>query len=142
MKFVVDKPEIESKKTWIHASPGIRVQLDCKITSWPEAQVEWYFEADKIIYSSRILKHTAGQLHSLVIRNVRSTDYGYYFCKATNERGITEKMIELSGIANAAIFKESNIIARTAYNFIWEVDSYSPIIEYQFWFRKYSVCIL
>lgn len=49
-------------------------------------------------------------------------------------------MIELSGIANPAIFKkESRSTSSTSYNFIWEVDSYYPIIEYQFWFRKYKV---
>lgn len=51
-----------------------------------------------------------------------------------------EKIIELSGIANQAIFKkESRSTSSTSYNFIWEVDSYYPIIEYQFWFRKYKV---
>ncbi|XP_015110076.1 neurotrimin [Diachasma alloeum] len=131
------KPEIEPKKSWIHASPGIRVQLDCRVSAWPEALVDWYFEGEKILFSSRIVKHTADQVHSLIIRNVRSTDYGYYQCKASNNLGVSEVAIEVSGIANAAVFKESNIISRNAYNFIWEVDSYSPIIEYQFWFRKY-----
>ncbi|KAG8040696.1 hypothetical protein G9C98_002692 [Cotesia typhae] len=132
------KPEIESKKSWIHASPGIRAQLDCKVTAYPDAKVDWFIENERITYSSRIVKFIAGQVHSLVIRNVRPSDYGYYVCRATNDLGVSETSIELSGIANAAVFKESNPIATNAYNFIWEVDSYIPIIEYQFWFRKHS----
>lgn len=34
-----DKPEIYVKKPWVHAYPGIRVQLDCTVTAWPEAKV-------------------------------------------------------------------------------------------------------
>ncbi|XP_034948658.1 opioid-binding protein/cell adhesion molecule homolog [Chelonus insularis] len=132
------KPEIEVKKSWIHASPGIRVQLDCKIIAYPEATVEWLFENESLAYSSRIVKHTSGQTHSLVIRNVRPSDYGCYICRASNDLGTTEGTIELSGIANAAVFKGFNVIGPNAYNFIWEVDSYKPIIEYQFWFRRYS----
>ncbi|KAK0092097.1 hypothetical protein PV326_002203 [Microctonus aethiopoides] len=132
------KPEIESSKSWIHASPGNRAVLDCQVSSWPEAHVDWYFQGEKIIDSSRFVRHTSGSIQFLGIRNVRATDYGYYLCRATNIIGTTDKIIELSGIANAAVFKESNSIASNAYNFIWQVDSYSPIIEYQFWFRKYS----
>ncbi|XP_015513648.2 neural cell adhesion molecule 1 [Neodiprion lecontei] len=132
------KPEIEVKKNWVHASPGIRAQLDCKVIAWPDAKVEWYFKDEKVPYTSRIVKHTAGSDHSLIIRNTRTTDYGEYLCRASNVLGIRDAVIELSGVANPATFKkESHSIGKTAYNFIWEVDSYSPIIEYQFWFRQF-----
>lgn len=89
------------------------------------------------------MKHNAGNDHSLLIRHVKTTDYGAYLCRASNSLGITEKIVELSEIANPAVFKkESRSTSSTSYNFIWEVDSYSPVIEYQFWFRKYRVRIL
>lgn len=54
--------------------------------------------------------------------------------------GVSDAVVELSGVANPAIFKqESQCLGKTTYNFIWEVDSYSPIIEYQFWFREFVV---
>jgi len=88
------------------------------------------------------VKHNVENDHSLLIKNVKTSDYGSYLCRASNSLGITEKIIELSEIANPAIFKkESRSTSNTSYNFIWEVDSYSPIIEYQFWFRKYKVSI-
>ncbi|XP_048514150.1 limbic system-associated membrane protein-like isoform X1 [Athalia rosae] len=135
---VKHKPEIEVKKTWVHASPGIRAQLDCKVIAWPDAKIEWYFNDEKVPYSPRIVKHTAGNDHSLIIRNTRTSDYGYYLCRASNTLGVSDAVVELSGVANPAIFKkESHSVGKTVYNFIWEVDSYSPIIEYQFWFREF-----
>lgn len=102
-------------------------------------QVEWFFKNEQIVYDSRIVKHTSGQTHSLVIRNVRAQDYGYYLCRAANYLGTREKVIELSGVANPAVIKGSRSVGKNAYYFVWEVDSYSSIIEYQFWFRNYPV---
>ncbi|XP_076760842.1 limbic system-associated membrane protein [Xylocopa sonorina] len=137
--YIRYKPRIEMTKTWIHAPPGIQVQLDCGVTAWPEATVEWYFNNRSVRYSSGIAKHNAGSDHSLVIRNVRTTDYGFYLCRASNSLGITEAAVELSGVANAAVFKKiSRSLSKTSYNFVWEVYSYSPIIQYEFRFRKYT----
>ncbi|XP_076236318.1 neurotrimin [Calliopsis andreniformis] len=136
--YIRYKPRIEMTKTWMHAPPGVRVQLHCAVTAWPEATVEWYFNNRSVEYSSRIVKHNAGSDHSLVIRNVRTTDYGFYLCRASNSLGITEAAVELSGIANPATFKKtSHSLSKTSYNFVWEVYSYSPIVQYKFRFRKY-----
>lgn len=103
-------------------------------------QVEWYFKNETLKDTSRIVKLNTENDHSLIIRNVETTDYGPYFCKASNSLGTTEMTVEITAIANPAVFKkESRSTSSTSYNFIWEVDSYSPIIEYQFWFRKYRV---
>ncbi|XP_011876299.1 PREDICTED: uncharacterized protein LOC105566701 [Vollenhovia emeryi] len=135
---IADKPEIWAKKPQVHAHSGIRVQLDCTVTAWPKAEVEWYFGNKNLTYTSRVVKHNAGDVHSLLIRQVKATDYGSYTCRASNSLGVTEGLVELSGIANPAVFKkESHSTSGTSYNFIWEVDSYIPINEYQFWFRKY-----
>ncbi|KAI4496012.1 hypothetical protein M0802_008227 [Mischocyttarus mexicanus] len=131
------KPEIIVHKPWVHASPGIRTQLDCSVIAWPDAEVEWYFVNKTVSYSTRVVKHSTGHNHSLVIRNVITKDYGFYLCRAWNSLGITEAAIELSGVANPAVFKEAKSISKTAYNFIWEVDCYTPIVEYRFSFRQY-----
>ncbi|EFN86232.1 Titin [Harpegnathos saltator] len=105
----------------------------------PQILVEWYFKNETLKDTSRIVKLNTGNDHSLIIRNVKTSDYGFYSCRASNLLGNTEKTIELTAIANPAVFKkESRSTSSTSYNFIWEVDSYSPIIEYQFWFRKYK----
>jgi len=52
----------------------------------------------------------------------------------------SNKRNTISGVANAAVFKnKSHVISETNYTLIWEVDSYSPIIEYNLLFRRYSV---
>lgn len=41
---------------------------------------------------------------------------------------------------NPGVFKhteDKNVDAKTSYTLIWEVDSYTPIIEYNLWFRPY-----
>ncbi|XP_011690293.1 PREDICTED: hemicentin-1-like isoform X2 [Wasmannia auropunctata] len=132
------KPEVYVQRHWVHAYPGLRVKLDCMVSAWPEAKVEWFFNNKTLEYSSRIMKHNTDNDHSLFIRQVETDDYGSYLCRAVNSLGVTEKMIELSGIANSAVFKkDSHNMTSTSYYFVWLVDSYSPIIEYQFWFRKY-----
>ncbi|XP_020288171.1 limbic system-associated membrane protein-like [Pseudomyrmex gracilis] len=130
------KPEIYVRKPWVHAHPEVPVQLTCTVTAWPEAEVEWYFKNETVKINAR--KHRKGDDHTLLLRDVKPTNYGSYVCRASNTMGVTEKSVEVSGIANPAVFKkESRNSSATSYYFIWEVDSYSPIIEYQFWFRKY-----
>ncbi|XP_015184336.1 PREDICTED: opioid-binding protein/cell adhesion molecule-like [Polistes dominula] len=132
------KPEIIIHKPWVHASPGLRTQLDCNVIAWPDPEVEWFFTNTTIPYSTRIMKHSSGHNHSLMIKNVMTKDYGFYLCRAWNSLGITEAVIQLSGAANPAVFKEVKSISKTAFNFIWEVDCYTPIVEYLFSFRRYK----
>lgn len=46
------------------------------------------------------------------------------------------------GVANPGLFKlveqKENEKAKNTYTLVWEVDSYSPIIEYNLWFRPYK----
>lgn len=79
----------------------------------------------------------------LIIRNVQRCDFGIYTCRAINELGQGEVQIQLSGVPNPGFFKKTpNEAVATAnknsYTLIWEVDSYTPIIEYSLWFRPYK----
>ncbi|KAL6265333.1 hypothetical protein P5V15_002134 [Pogonomyrmex californicus] len=143
------KPEIHVDKPWMHAYIGMRVSLQCKVIAWPMPEVEWYFHNDSIkalqiidfSHIDSLFMHHLNKdnlISRLRIMNVKEEYYGTYICRASNALGTTEEIIELSPIANPAVFKkESRSTSNTSYNFIWEVDSYSPIIDYQFWFRKY-----
>ncbi|XP_011498140.1 PREDICTED: hemicentin-2-like [Ceratosolen solmsi marchali] len=139
------KPEVTAIRRWIHSAPGIRAQLKCQVVSWPEAEVEWYFEGEKVPYSRRFYRHkleestpgTSEHVHVLMILSVQAQDLGQYECKARNEIGSGEVGFELSGLAEPPLLKkESRTSSSNSYNFIWEVDSYSAIVEYQFWFRQ------
>lgn len=47
----------------------------------------------------------------------------------------------ISGVPNPGVFKKnarkSRDPSKTSYTLAWEVDSYTPVIEYSLWFRKY-----
>lgn len=45
-----------------------------------------------------------------------------------------------TGVPNPGVFKKTddkNVNSKNFYTLIWEVDSYTPIIEYSLWFRPY-----
>ncbi|OXU21772.1 hypothetical protein TSAR_016840 [Trichomalopsis sarcophagae] len=143
---IADKPEVTAVTRWLHSAPEIRARLECLVVAYPEARLDWYLENEKVVRSQRVLRYkqdtsledgSAAQLHSLVIRSVQPRDLGHYSCRASNELGQSEASLELSGVAKPPLLKkEIRSSSSNSYNFIWEVDSYSPIVEYQFWFRQ------
>lgn len=105
-------------------------------------QVDWYFKGEKIDQSPRTKAIGEEGLYTLFIKHAMITDYGEYFCRASNSMGTTESMFQLSGAPNPATFTKSpQRLSKNSFNFVWEVDSYNPIIDYKFYFRKYTVNI-
>lgn len=136
----VDPPELTTTRSWIHTAPGHRVQLDCKISADPQAVVTWAKGDILVSFDSRVVSLRDGDKHSLMIKNVQRSDFGVYHCKAINELGQGELQIQLSGVPNPGVFKNTdylNVHAKQSYTLIWEVDSYTPIIEYNLWFQPY-----
>ncbi|KAK9694444.1 Immunoglobulin I-set domain [Popillia japonica] len=135
-------PELTTMKSWIHTAPGFRAQLDCKVTSDPSSQVIWYKGNNPINSDNhRVLLFGDDEKYSLIIRNVQRSDFGIYTCKAVNEIGEETLEFQLSGVPNPAEFKKSeekNVNSETSYTLIWEVDSFTPIIEYTLWFRPHK----
>jgi len=106
---------------------------------------------------TRIME-SRGSRHTLVISKVQSHDFGNYTCVADNQLGKTRKSIQLTGKIycstdnvsfsetdrccfpgkpKAAVFKSSTLgNFRESYNISWEIESLSPIDEYQLLFRK------
>ena len=136
------------------------------MVSWPEAEVDWLFEGQQLARSKHLMRYMvdapasrlpsndsasafgAARLHLLVIRSVLETDLGSYTCRATNELGSTELGFEVSGVPGALVLRKGPRTGTSdAFNFIWTAESYSPVVEYQFWFRQvrnmmYRVCVL
>ncbi|ENN70176.1 hypothetical protein YQE_00014 [Dendroctonus ponderosae] len=108
------------------------------------------------------IMESRGSRHTLVIRKVHRLDFGNYTCVADNQLGKTRKSIQLTGkiygplkhkpcfatfshrlkfagAPKAATFKSSSTgNYRESYNISWEVESHSPIEEYQLLFRRIS----
>ncbi|XP_018567647.1 limbic system-associated membrane protein-like [Anoplophora glabripennis] len=138
---IIYPPELTTLRSWIHTAPGLRVQMDCKISADPQATVTWLKGEVPVPLDNRVISLVDGDKYTLLIRNVQRSDFGIYTCRAINELGQGELHIQLSGVPNPGVFKktdEKNIHARDWYTLIWEVDSYTPIIEYSLWFRPYK----
>ncbi|XP_019877111.1 limbic system-associated membrane protein [Aethina tumida] len=137
---IIYPPEILTSRSWIHTAPGLRAQLECKVSADPQATVTWLKGEIQVPLDNRVVSLHDGDKHSLLIRNVQRSDFGIYTCRANNELGQGEVHIQLSGVPNPGVFKktlEKNLEAKNSYTLIWEVDSYTPIIEYNLWFRPY-----
>lgn len=142
---IIYPPEVTTSKSWIHTSPGLRATLECTVSADPRAEVKWYKSNMAVPFDARVISLFDGDKHMLIIRNVRPGDFGIYTCRATNELGRVEVDIQLSGVANPCIFKEIEQKVdeklHKSFTLVWEVDSYSPIIEYNLLFRPYQVAL-
>ncbi|XP_045462207.1 opioid-binding protein/cell adhesion molecule homolog isoform X2 [Harmonia axyridis] len=137
---IIYPPELMTSRSWIHTAPSHRVQLECKVSADPQATVTWLKGEIAVPLNSRVISLVDGDKHTLLIRNVQRGDFGIYTCRAINELGQGEVTIQLSGVPNPGVFKktdEKSMADTNSYKLIWEVDSYTPIIEYNLWFRLY-----
>lgn len=155
----LDPPELTTMKSWIHTAPGFRTQLDCRVTSDPTSEIIWYKGDNPVTYDNRVLFLGDDEKYSLIIKNVQPSDFGFYTCRAVNDIGEETLEFQLSGIniirpleiklnkiscvgvPNPAEFKptdDKNTNAQDSYTLIWEVDSFTPVIEYRLWFRPYK----
>ncbi|XP_067006796.2 igLON family member 5 isoform X2 [Anabrus simplex] len=131
-------PEVSTDRNWVHASPGIRAEISCMVTADPEAEVQWLKDSQLLEPRQHISTYHYEDKFRLLFRRVQASDFGHYMCRATNRIGTNQQTIQLSGVANPAVFKKDyKIASENNYTLIWEVDSYSPIIEYNLLFRKY-----
>ncbi|KAK9891396.1 hypothetical protein WA026_014636 [Henosepilachna vigintioctopunctata] len=137
---IIYPPELMTSRSWIHTAPTHRAQLECKVSADPQAMVTWLKGEVPVPLDSRVVSLVDGDKYTLLIRNVQKSDFGIYTCRAINELGQGEITIQLSGVPNPGVFKKTDdnaLAGKNSYKLIWEVDSYTPIIEYNLWFRLY-----
>uniref|UniRef100_A0A182KES9 Ig-like domain-containing protein n=1 Tax=Anopheles christyi TaxID=43041 RepID=A0A182KES9_9DIPT len=139
-------PEIEVKSATVHTRIGETGLLECVVTAHPIASIHWFHHGLPVVYDRRIVKLDAlvtkhqyytVQRHQLAIRNLRDADLGQYECKAGNRVGIAGAQLELTGRPMVASFKPAaELSSPTEHNFIWQTESFSPLIEYKLKFRR------
>uniref|UniRef100_A0A182WCZ9 Ig-like domain-containing protein n=1 Tax=Anopheles minimus TaxID=112268 RepID=A0A182WCZ9_9DIPT len=144
--FVQFEPEIEVKSPTVHTRIGETGILECLVTAHPVASIHWFHHGLPVVFDRRIVKLDAlvtkhqyytVQRHQLAIRNLRDADLGQYECKAGNRVGIASAQLELTGRPMVASFKPAaEMSSPTTHNFIWQTESYSPLIEYKLKFRR------
>ena len=97
-------PEVEVTEMFVHShvSPQqfgqAKVELVCNVHAHPQPSVVWEKDGQQIRNMDRIKYNNIGSRHTLIIDQVEQEDIGKYFCKATNNLGRGEKVIELSGM--------------------------------------------
>ena len=136
---VLFPPEIKVQEEWIHSGEGYQAEIACIISGEPRPQVEWYRGNQKLNVKGSLGQYkvtTNGRSYTLQIDQLREQDFGFYSCRARNEQGQSYKQIELSGIAKHVNFTSPpNGDSSDSYDIEWEVESYSPILEYAFKYR-------
>lgn len=115
--------------------------MDCKVTANPAAHIIWMKKDVPVPYDRRIFRKDYADGNSILfIKNVQTSDFGTYVCVAVNDEGEQKLYIELSGLPNSVIFKTNAMKEQdstTSYTLIWEVFSFTPLIEYSLLFREY-----
>lgn len=81
----------------MHSAPGLRAQLECKVSADPPATVTWLKGEIPVTFDTRVISLVDGDKHALLIRNVQRSDFGIYTCRASNDLGQGDMQIQLSG---------------------------------------------
>ncbi|KAH9643591.1 hypothetical protein HF086_000065 [Spodoptera exigua] len=109
---IQDAPVVTSDRSYVHTAVGLRAALAAKLEfAVPPARTAWYRDG----------------------RPVRTDD-------SLSKKHISKSIFVILGVPNAASFKVDpnlNKATATSFTLIWEVDSYSTIIEYNLWLRPY-----
>ncbi|XP_055593147.1 hemicentin-2 [Uranotaenia lowii] len=136
------EPEVSAKTSIVHTKNGQLAQLECTVNSVPPATMHWFHNNLPLSTDRRYSKQDNPvseniHRHILSIRNVKDGDLGQYECKAENKVGIRGAHIELTGRPMTVSFKPSTeLTSPNKHNLIWQVESFSPVIEYKLKFRK------
>ncbi|XP_060808062.1 limbic system-associated membrane protein [Amyelois transitella] len=136
-----DAPVVTAERSFVHTAVGLRAALIAKLEfSVPAAKTAWYRDGVPVRTDDRVVIMVFDNIHQLIFRTVRKSDLGNYTFRAENPLGMADVSFKLTGIPNVASFKVDpalNKATATSFSLIWEVDSYSTIIEYNLWLRPY-----
>ncbi|XP_059045866.1 neurotrimin [Achroia grisella] len=136
-----DAPVVSAERSFVHTAIGLRAALAAKLEfSVPPARTSWYRDGRPVKTDDRVVIMVQDNTHQLIFRTVRKSDLGNYTFRAENKLGMADVSFKLTGVPNVASFKVEQTLNKataTSFTLIWEVDSYSTIIEYNLWLRPY-----
>ncbi|XP_052742892.1 neurotrimin [Bicyclus anynana] len=138
---IQDAPVVSTERSFVHTAVGLRAALAARLEfAIPAARTAWYRDGRPVRTDDRIVQMVRDNVHQLIFRSVRRPDLGNYTFRAENKLGMADVAFKLTGVPNVASFKVEpalNKATSTSFTLIWEVDSYSTIIEYHLWLRPY-----
>ncbi|XP_075987599.1 wrapper isoform X2 [Anticarsia gemmatalis] len=139
--IIQDAPVVSAERSSVHTAVGLRAALAARVLfAVPPARTHWYRDGRPVHTDDRIVQMVRDNVHQLIFRTVRKHDLGNYTFRAENNLGMSDLTFRLTGVPNVASFKVDAALNKptaTSFTLIWEVDSYSTIIEYNLWLRPY-----
>nr|ARK20015.1 venom protein [Ampulex compressa] len=131
-------PEIEVKREVVHSGIGLESDLICIVHAHPEARVMWYKDQKEIIpKKGRTALKRKENNHTLKIMHTTEQDFGVYTCRAMNNIDQASKTITLTGAPSQAIIYGGEMTKDdTGITLKWQLESYSPITEYELKYRR------
>lgn len=97
-----DVPIVQLLNTRLGQSLGKETILECSVTSYPRAKINWYKNGVQIIHSYKFRQELYAGKHdtyilSLQILYINKHDYGDYTCEAENRMGTERSTMVLYG---------------------------------------------
>lgn len=139
--IIQDAPVVTTDRSFVHTALGLRAVLAATLEfATPPARTAWYRDGKPVKIDDRVIMIVQDNIHQLIFRAVRKTDLGNYTFRAENKLGMADVSFKLTGVPNIASFKVEQALNKAtsiSFTLIWEVDSYSTIIEYHLWIRPY-----
>lgn len=146
-------PEVHTTTSTIHTKLTAEIQLECLVTSQPQANIHWFRHGIPVMIGGRIhrqdsintmhntsdddVQYIVYSKHFLIIKNMRESDFGTYLCRAENIIGTNSTSLEVTGRPQKPLFKRSPLVSTyMTHNLIWQTESLSPIYEYKLQFRQ------
>ncbi|GFT33266.1 obscurin [Nephila pilipes] len=83
----MDKPRFAKTLRGVTCTLGETAVLECETDGSPEPSVTWLRDNQKIVKSKRVTTSSAGQKHSLTIKDACADDGGLYTVVATSSKG-------------------------------------------------------
>ncbi|KAK6623748.1 hypothetical protein RUM43_009601 [Polyplax serrata] len=136
MLFISDAPEIEIEEETVTTAVGLQPEITCTVHAEPKANVTWYKNGDIVTKKNRISTTVVNNKYTLQITKMNEDDFGSYTCHAKNELGSKQKAIILSGAPTKPKFKLGIANDERSPEIMWTVESYQPVIEYEFQYKK------
>ncbi|CAH0403733.1 unnamed protein product [Chilo suppressalis] len=138
---VLDAPVVIAERSFVHTAIGLRASLAAHVLfAAPPATHAWYRHGRPVRTDDRVVMMVQDNVHQLIFRTVRKSDLGNYTFRAENKLGMADVQFKLTGVPNVASFKVEHALNKAtpvSFTLVWEVDSYSTIIEYNLWIRPY-----
>ncbi|MFH4975264.1 hypothetical protein AB6A40_001973 [Gnathostoma spinigerum] len=111
-------PEFSGKLEDVLAAETETTEISVTVVGQPQPKIEWFKDGQKVIIDNVHLfeKEYEGGVHTLIIKECRTTDAGHYTCKATNAGGIAtiETNIAITSTMKAPEFGDSLKIVSVA----------------------------